>query len=373
MNTFARSLIKIVIFVGAPSISSCLDVATGRAHRDLEIGRSDAAGVHVEVAGGLAAVRSLDGDKLHLWASAPSLSFRIDRPNQAIGSVFRVRIENVLDDAMLTATSSAMEALTVTEVESPHPTERTWEFPFPASDSVNLELRAPDVSLDEPWRFAVYADVQEALGNVQDIYAKMNETPNIRFALISGDLTSQGTVEQLEEFQSAMKILKFPCFATLGNHELGTRDDLYHDYFGRGNYSFVFRDVRFTMLDSASATIDPLVYSWLDDWTNAGRDGLHVVTMHIAPIDPVGARNGSFASRGEADKLLMKLARGNVDLTLYGHVHSFYAFENAAIPAFISGGGGAIPERMDGIGRHFLTVDIKPPQTIEQVAVVRVD
>ena len=65
--------------------------------------------------------------------------------------------------------------------------------------------------------------------------------------------------------------------------------------------------------------------------------------MHIPPVDPIGVRNGSFANRNEAAKLLTRLARGGVDLTLYGHIHSYYAFENAGIPAHISGGGGAIP------------------------------
>jgi 3',5'-cyclic-AMP phosphodiesterase len=361
-----------LIIVGAPSMSSCLDVTSGRAARDLEIGRASHGALHVEVDRGLAAVRGLDDGELHLWASVPGLSFRLD-PGTTGGRPFRVRIENVLADAMLTASSEDTAPIPIEVVASPHPTERTWQLELPPEKPVTLKLAAPDETLATPWRFAVYADVQEALGNVEGIYAKMNETPNIRFALISGDLTSQGSAEQLEEFQAKMKSLSFPCFATLGNHELGTRDDLYHDYFGRGNYSFGYRSVQFTMLDSASASIDPLVYSWLDGWLTDGRDKLHVVTMHIAPIDPVGARNGSFASRAEADKLLMKLAQSGVDLTLYGHVHSYYAFENAGMPAHISGGGGALPERMDGIGRHFLTVDVKPPGTIEQVAVVRVD
>jgi predicted phosphodiesterase len=71
--------------------------------------------------------------------------------------------------------------------------------------------------------------------------------------------------------------------------------------------------------------------------------------------------------------LVARLASGKVDLTLYGHIHSFYAFANAGIPAYISGGGGAIPERLDGIGRHFLTIDVDPVSQLFQVAVVRVD
>jgi hypothetical protein len=95
--------------------------------------------------------------------------------------------------------------------------------------------------------------------------------------------------------------------------------------------------------------------------------------MHIPPIDPIGVRNGSFASRGEASKLLGSLARAKVDLTVYGHIHSYYQFENAGIPAYISGGGGAIPERFDGIGRHFMVFELEADHGILERKVVRVD
>jgi Icc protein len=71
--------------------------------------------------------------------------------------------------------------------------------------------------------------------------------------------------------------------------------------------------------------------------------------------------------------LLARLAAGGVDLTLYGHIHSYYRFHNAGIPAYISGGGGSHPERFDQIGRHFLVVDADPGAGTLQVRVVRVD
>ena len=95
--------------------------------------------------------------------------------------------------------------------------------------------------------------------------------------------------------------------------------------------------------------------------------------MHIPPLDPIGLRNGGFASRLEANNLVARLAAADVEVTVYGHVHSYYAFSNAGIPAYITGGGGAIPERLDGIGRHFLTVDIDPDSQLFQVGIVRVD
>jgi 3',5'-cyclic-AMP phosphodiesterase len=115
------------------------------------------------------------------------------------------------------------------------------------------------------------------------------------------------------------------------------------------------------------------VYGWLDDWLARGIDETHVVFMHYPVLDPVGVRNGAFASRSEAGKLLGKLSQSDVDLTLYGHIHSFYAFENAGIPAYISGGGGAIPETFDGVGRHFLMVHADAKRATISVRIERVD
>ncbi|RYE83441.1 MAG: metallophosphoesterase, partial [Myxococcales bacterium] len=234
-------------------------------------------------------------------------------------------------------------------------------------------LGAPDRAAREPWSFGVYGDVQDAIDRVQDIYRRMNEESTVRFVVIVGDLTEEGTPDQLERFARELKTLTRPVYATLGNHELGDADVPYHAHYGRGSSHFVFRGVHFTLLDSASATIDPIVYGWLDGWLAEGASDLHVVGMHIPPLDAEGVRNGSFTSRAEANKLLGRLARGGVDLSVYGHVHSYYAFANAGIPAFITGGGGAIPERMDGIGRHFLVFDADPASARITGRLVRVD
>lgn len=364
-----NSIKFILLFAVLPA---CTRVAEGRATRDLEIGKASIDGVSVTVKDGLANVRSLAPGELRLWAQAPSLHIEV-KLGQGAGGPFRVVVENSLADAELVAKRPGEDERPAMLEASPAPTELHFAIDLAPGTTETLSLRPPDEAGIGSFRFAVYADVQEKLDIVQDIYSKMNEDPAIRFALISGDLTSQGTDEQLSRFQREMKTLRFPCYATLGNHELGTRDDAFHDYFGRGNFSFAYRGVHFTLLDAASATIDPIVYDLLGSWLAAGKNRGHVIAMHIPPIDPVGTRNGSFANRAEADKLLSLLSEGSVDFTFYGHVHSYYAYENAGIPAYITGGGGAIPERLDGIGRHFLTVDVTSEGIVKDPALVRVD
>lgn len=358
--------VTFVLALGLALAGGCVRVSQERAERDQEVGKHSAHGLSIHVEHGLAAVRHVAPGELVLWSSAPGWQVELAAGPEARRS-WLVTLENVLSDVELTGN------VPVELVSQPSLTRKQFRVELDPGSSTTLGVAAPDHDTLAPWRFAVMSDVQEAIDDVQDIYRKVNQTPNVRFLLGAGDLTEQGSPEQLARFQDELLSLDVPYYTTLGNHELGDSGPAYQEWFGRASFSFGFRGVRFSLLDSASATLDPLVYDWLDGWLAQGKNGVHVVAMHIPPVDPVGVRNGSFASRNEAAKLLTKLAAGRVDLTVYGHIHSYYAFDNAGIPAYISGGGGAIPERFDKIGRHFLVVDVDPGHGVSAVQMVAVD
>jgi 3',5'-cyclic-AMP phosphodiesterase len=351
----------------------CVDVAQERAYRDETVGKGAVAETTFEVVDGLGALRRVEPGAVSLWAQAPSFQINVTRGERA-PSAWTLTVSNTLPDAVLEVrTESGMTAIVPESLPRTRSIEKRWELTL-GDRKTTLFVRPARGEPVGPWRFALLSDVQEAINRVQDIYARMNADPTISFVVSAGDLTEQGTVPELERFQRELERLRVPFFSTLGNHELGTeRGAPFQRYFGRANFSFAYGGMQFTFLDSASATIDPLVYDWLETWIAEGRSRTHAALMHIPPIDPIGVRNGSFASRNEASKLLAQLAEGGVDLTLYGHIHSYYAFSNAGMPAYISGGGGSIPERFDGIGRHYLTVDVDPVGGVTQTALVRVD
>ena len=361
-------LMKVAVAALLLPASSCLDVASERVRLDEQVGQAAIdGGGRVSVLTGLASVRTVTPGTLVLWGQAPAFEVDLQVPAGA-PAVWRITVRNALPDALLSA-----PGLTVTSVVEALPTVRTFTVTLPVGVTTRLRLAPPDADRRGPYRFGVLSDVQEAIDRVGDIHRKINETPNVRFVLGIGDLTQRGYREQLERFQTELEALEVPYFATLGNHELGDGPPAYHELVGRGSSHFVYRGVHYSLVDSASATIDPEVYDWLDGWLDEGRDAVHIFGMHIPPLDPVGSRNGAFGSRAEAAKLLTRLSEGRVDLTLYGHIHTYFPYSNGGIPAYISGGGGAIPERLDGIGRHFLVVDVNPDVGIEQVGVVRVD
>lgn len=364
-------MIRQLVFVGLFA-SACLDIAGERAERDLEVGKAEAAENRVEIRDGLGAIRRLEAGALEIWANAPALEATLELGDEAPEG-FTLAIRNTLPDAELDVVDARGASVPVTPLPTEVVTEKRFLLGTHSNERYSLRLAPGDLESSAPFEFIALADVQEAIDRVEDVFSKMNERTGARFAMFSGDITQRGKPSELQEFQHKMLRLSLPIFTTLGNHELGDSDVPYHDYFGRGSQSFRFHGVRFTFLDSASATLDAEVYGWLEDWLDAARSENHLVFMHVPPLDPFGIRNGAFSSRAEAAKLLSLLGRGRVDMTFYGHIHSYYAFENAGIPAYISGGGGAIPERFDGIGRHFLAVTVDPAREGADVSVVRVD
>src|SRR6185369_10340147 len=105
-----------------------------------------------------------------------------------------------------------------------------------------VTVATPDADTTGPFRFAALADVQEAIDRVQDVYARMNADPQLRFVVFNGDLTRFGSVDELQRFQREARSLRVPMFATLGNHELGSGGGpQFRQLYGRGSFRYLFR------------------------------------------------------------------------------------------------------------------------------------
>jgi Icc protein len=364
----SQRLLSVGAMCIAVSALTCEDRPGDRTFADMDVGRVTSEGVTFAVVDGLAAVHHASEGALTLWASAPTFSVRVSSDATEAQS-WTVTLVNAMPDGLFTADAPAAASLLDPEADDPGTTRR-FSVTLPPGESV-LSFETPDLDDSSPFRFVLLSDVQEGIDRVADVFAAINSQP-ARFVLGAGDLAETGSREELERFQREMRGLALPYYTTLGNHDVHS-DAAWHELFGRGNFRFLFRGVQFTMIDSAAATIDTLAYTWLDEWLQQGRDRMHIVAMHVPPLDPIGTRNGAFGDRNEAGKLLASLARGGVDLTLYGHIHSFYQYENASIPAFISGGGGADDEKLDSYGRHFMLIEVGADAGVVSTNVVFVD
>lgn len=331
----------------------CTRPSEERAYLELDVGIAKIADASVLVAGGLAVVRELTDHRLELWANAPDLRLELVLGDTAAGD-WTIVVRNSLPDAVLREESGSSFAMT-SRTGDDGPTVATFQLSLAAGTHA---LRVGPLDADTPGAFqvAAMADIQKALPTVDDVFETINAVPELRFVVGMGDITERSEDAEYELFDRQLAYLNIPFYTTLGNHELWDTPQKFFDRYGRASFQFVFKDVAFTFADSGDAAIDPLVHEQVVDWLRAARDQTSVFLTHMPPIDPVGVRYGSFRSTRDGQRLLGELVNGQVDLTLYGHIHTFVEYENGGIPAFISGGGGAQPMKGDGIDRHFLVV-----------------
>lgn len=352
------SYLLIILF--SMTVYSCLDVAQDRAQIETRIGTASYKNFTIKIEDGLGSIRTIEAFnqtlKVKLWLQAPHVNIAITHQGDTHNyKELELEIYNVMSNANINIYPAELQNK-MSDTFKSH-TRRILHIPL-LHDSLDMSIIPPQPTKDLPWRFALFADVQERLNGLSDLLIPLGKE-DIQFALISGDLTSQGTREDLLTFQKKMnQHLGFPCYATLGNHELGRPGPPFYKVFGRGSFNFDYGDVRFTLLDSASATLAPMIRTKLKSWLKTVPYTLQTVTMHIPLLDPDGTRGGAFANRLEAMEILSELKQGGVDLLMFGHIHTYRSFYQAGINAVISGGGGSIPMKLDGIGRHYVVFEI---------------
>jgi Icc protein len=354
-----RSLLLVVVV-------ACTRPSSDRALGDLEIGSAVLGGANVAVTDGMAAIRKLADGQLELWASAPVIEVTIVTDATAPWTIV---VNNTPVDATL-----AIEGRTIDRDPGASPMRPTVaRFVVPLVAGANrMVIAPPDHAVPGAFRVAAMADIQEALTTVDEVFEAISSVPDLRFVVGMGDITNRAEEGEYELFEKQLLALDIPFYSTIGNHELWADPDRWFTRYGRMNFQFTFKGAAFTFVDSGDAGIDPIVEEWLDGWLEGAGDKPHVFLTHMPPIDPVGYRHGGFRSMRDGHRLLGRLVEGGVDLTLYGHIHTHVEFENAGIPARISGGGGADPMKLDGIDRHFLVLDVDD-RAIQNVSVQRVD
>lgn len=363
-NGFVPSLTFVALL-----LIGCPRAGEERALADLQVGVVAGDGFTISAVDGLAHPRAVTSTTVTWWTSAPVVILTAEAKTAVVQ---RWTFENCMPSAELVTVSGS--GVRIAEVATTSVTQCVFDVEIDARATASLRLAPADFDTVESFRFVVMGDVQTALDSVDDIFMAINAEIGVRFVLSTGDIVETAAEDEYDLYEEQLRTLEVPFYSTIGNHELWSAPERWQQRFGRYSIHFVFKGMRATFVDSGNAGIDPVIYEWLDGWLEEGRGYLHVFGTHFPPIDPVGVRSGSFRSRREAAKLLTRLAAGEIDATFYGHVHTYASFENANIPAYISGGGGAWPERLDGIGRHFLVVDAEPLRdALSQVRVVRVD
>ena len=223
--------------------------------------------------------------------------------------------------------------------------------------------------LPSNYQFAVWGNNAAETETQRRIIEAVNAS-TAQFAVISGDLTMNGTTAELVDAVTQMDdALNMPWFATLGDRDIeGSAGLDYVNLLGSSSFAFDAGPIRIVILDSADRAIGAdgrlQFRDWLGGspigWSGTAQSATIMIT-HVPPFGAYGIRNLAMKDRAEAASLAATLRRENVLYTLTSQLSRYLVQTDGGIRVVHSGGAGAPLESSEADGHHWLMVTVESP------------
>lgn len=197
------------------------------------------------------------------------------------------------------------------------------------------------------YSFGALADVHIVYDTATEDFQKaltyLNEDEDVAFTCICGDLTDDGTAEQLAQYKAVVDAYSqdTPVYAISGNHESHdgvVTDEKIQPYTGRPLfYSFTYGDDVFIMVGCYNEANEEIFTTeelqWLYETLEANRDKRCFVFQHIFPWGDSGNANGAYKwdlFTGTPGTVFQSLMQHYKNVVLFhGHSHlKFYLQED---------------------------------------------
>lgn len=194
---------------------------------------------------------------------------------------------------------------------------------------------------DKLYSFGALSDVHISYSTAEADFRRaltfLNDTENVAFTCIAGDLTGSGTEEELAQYKAAVDAWSAdtPVYAIAGNHEFySTVSSGYlEDYTGQPlYYSFEYGNDVFIMCGCYSAASDGVFtqayLQWLYETLEANRNKRCFLFEHFFPPDDSGNACGIYdwsLGTGTKSSVFLSLMKHYKNTVLFhGHSHLLF-------------------------------------------------
>lgn len=191
--------------------------------------------------------------------------------------------------------------------------------------------------LGEPpkaFTFLAFGDTHDEYDDLETSVGIMNQSA-ARFALIAGDLSDRGTLQEFEWSGELYRQLKMPFLTVIGNHDaISDGKEIYRKMYGPLDYSFRHGPLKFVLFDSNDLeTPSAPDRDWLRAQVEEHGDAKGVVLVtHQAVLDS-DAREG-----GDNHVFYDELLRGgDVVLVVHGHLDEQRLRQKHGVPVLQCG------------------------------------
>jgi len=187
------------------------------------------------------------------------------------------------------------------------------------------DVRFPSLNLPhgEDYSFIVLSDTH--ISNTSDaerfagIKTKLNTDD--RFIVITGDITEDGTREQLQLFLDASAVIGIPCYPVIGNHDINTdRGKYWKELIGSTVYRIDSSDISLFFLDNANGTFGYEQLEWFERELKTTGKNIFVFTHENFFVDASPPDYEQITDIRERAKV-MALVKNRCAAVFMGHLH----------------------------------------------------
>ncbi|WP_157488153.1 metallophosphoesterase family protein [Dyadobacter crusticola] len=171
--------------------------------------------------------------------------------------------------------------------------------------------------------FILMGDTQRWYDESEEFVKSANNQKGISFVLHAGDISDFGLAQELKWVNRIMSRLDVPYMTVIGNHDvIANGPDAYRKMFGPLNYAFSYGNYKFIFINTNSReyAFDGTVPNlpWLrTQLADNPEEKQMIVIGHVPPYD------NDFDKKLEPEFAKLLGDNPNVNMSLYGHQHSF--------------------------------------------------
>jgi predicted phosphodiesterase len=178
-----------------------------------------------------------------------------------------------------------------------------------------------NISLGDDYSFIVISDTHINNGNAWGLEKTKDVIDSdVKFVVITGDITQNGKRDDIKKFIEIAKILEVPCYPVVGNHDVYSGNwPEWKELIGSTCYRVEGGSAALLILDSANAYFGDKQLDWLEGELKKDNGRVFVfshVNLHVKDITD----GQHFTNTRERAKVI-SLLQGNCDAMFMGHVH----------------------------------------------------
>ncbi len=194
--------------------------------------------------------------------------------------------------------------------------------------------------LAQNFKFAFLSDTHIGVKNADEdlrrTVADINTDTAVKFVVISGDITENGTDDEVVLTKAILSDLKIPFFLVTGNHDKNwspTGGEAFTKSLGDGRFVFEYGGVLFIGTDSgpfvlhrSPGQVPRADILWMDSILAHSKKDIPIVYMNHYPQD---------STQLNWFEAIDRLKTRNIQLILVGHKHMNHQYSFEGIPAIM--------------------------------------